>query len=47
MMKLNGCEKVYLYEFDGHDHNNMPGPAHTVTKRFIQAIANGRPLPER
>ncbi len=47
MMKLNGCEQVYLYEFDGHDHNNMPGPAHTVTKRFIQAIANGRPLPER
>lgn len=47
MMKLNGCEQIYLYEFDGHDHNNMPGPAHTVTKRFIRAISDGRPLPER
>lgn len=47
MMKLNGCEKIFLYEFDGHDHNNMPGPAHTVTKRFIRAISEGRPLPER
>lgn len=47
MMKLNGCDQIYLYEFDGHDHNNMPGPAHTITKRFIRAISEGRPLPTR
>ncbi|MBO4500174.1 MAG: alpha/beta hydrolase [Bacteroidaceae bacterium] len=47
MMKLNGCDQIYLYEFDGHDHNNMPGPAHTITKRFIRAISEDRPLPTR
>ena len=46
MMKLNGNEQVYLYEFDGHDHNTMPAPAHNVVKRFIRGIVNGR-LPER
>lgn len=47
MMKLNGNENIFLYEFDGFDHGSMPGPAHSVTKRYIRAIANGQPLPAR
>lgn len=46
MMKLNGNENIYLYEFDGHDHNTMPSPAHNVVKRFIRGIVNGR-IPAR
>jgi len=47
MMKLNGCENIYLYEFDGHDHNTMPSPAHNVTKRYVRAISAGQKLPDR
>jgi hypothetical protein len=47
MMKLNGNEKVFLYEFDGYDHGSMPLPAHSVVKRYIRAICSGGPLPTR
>ena len=46
MMKLNGNEDVYLYEFDGYDHGSMPQPAHAVVKRFIRGILRGQ-IPER
>lgn len=47
MMKLNGNEEVFLYEFDGYDHGSMPLPAHSVVKRYIRAICSGGPLPTR
>ena len=46
MMKLNGNDQVYLYEFDGYDHGSMPSPAHAVVKRFIRGILRGQ-IPER
>ena len=46
MMRLNGNENVFLYEFDGYDHGGMPFPAHKVVKRYIRGILNGK-LPER
>ena len=46
MMKLNGNEQVYLYEFDGYDHGSMPQPAHAVVKRYIRGILRGQ-IPER
>ena len=46
IMKLNGNENVYLYEFDGYDHGSMPYPAHNVVKRFIRGILRGQ-IPER
>lgn len=47
MMKLNGNENVFLYEFDGYDHGSMPYPAHNVVKRYIRAISRGEALPVR
>ena len=47
MMKLVGNENVFLYEFDGYDHGSMPSPAHSVVKRYIKAICEGKPLPSR
>ena len=47
MMKLNGNEDVFLYEFDGYNHSQMPFPAHNVVKRYINAISNGEKLPVR
>lgn len=41
MMRLNGNENVFLYEFDGYDHGGMPYPAHKVVKRYIRAICDG------
>ena len=46
MMRLNGNEEVYLYEFDGYDHGGMPAPAHSVVKRYIRHICKGT-LPQR
>ena len=46
MMKLNGNENVFLYEFDGYDHGSMPAPAHAVVKRYIRGILRGE-LPAR
>ncbi|MBR4228770.1 MAG: alpha/beta hydrolase [Bacteroidales bacterium] len=46
MMRLNGNEEVYLYEFDGYDHGGMPAPAHSVVKRYIRHICEGT-LPQR
>ena len=46
MMKLVGNENVFLYEFDGYDHGEMPAPAHSVVKRYIRAICKGE-LPVR
>ncbi len=46
MMKLNGNDNVFLYEFDGYDHGGMPTPAHAVVKRYIRAICKGT-LPPR
>ena len=45
MMKLNGCEQVYLYEFDGFDHGGMCTPGYEVMKRQIKNILSGQPLP--
>ena len=47
MMKLVGNENVFLYEFDGYDHGGMPAPAHSVVKRYVRAISQGKPLPQR
>ena len=47
MMRLVGNKDVFLYEFDGYDHGGMPAPAHAVVKRYIKAISEGAPLPER
>lgn len=47
MMKLNGNENVFLYEFDGYNHSQMPFPAHNVVKRYIKAISGGEKLPVR
>lgn len=47
MMKLNGNENVFLYEFDGYKHGDMPLPAHNVVKRYINAISKGEKLPAR
>ena len=47
MMKLVGNENIFLYEFDGYDHGGMPAPAHSVVKRYVQAISQGKPLPQR
>lgn len=44
MMKLNGNDKCYLYEFDGFDHGSMPLPAHAVMKRQIRDILAGKEL---
>lgn len=46
MMKLNGNDQVFLYEFDGHDHGGMAAPAHHVVKRYIRHICKGS-LPAR
>ena len=46
MMKLNGNDDCLLYEFDGHDHGSMPGPAHNVMKRYIRGICDGK-MPNR
>ena len=46
MMRLNGNENVFLYEFDGYDHGGMPAPAHSVVKRYIRHICKGT-LPQR
>ena len=46
MMRLNGNDQVFLYEFVGYDHGGMPYPAHNVVKRYIRAICNGT-LPTR
>jgi len=47
MMKLVGNENVFLYEFDGYDHGGMPAPAHSVVKRYVRAISQGKSLPQR
>ena len=47
MMKLVGNENVFLYEFDGYDHGGMPAPAHSVVKRYVLAISQDKPLPQR
>ena len=46
MMKLNGNDKIFLYEFDGYDHGGMAAPAHSVVKRYIRHICEGT-LPTR
>ena len=46
MMKLNGNDQVFLYEFDGYDHGSMPSPAHAVVKRYIRGILRGQ-IPSR
>lgn len=45
MMKLLGNEKIFLYEFDGFDHGNMPDPAFPVMVRQIRNICAGRDIP--
>lgn len=47
MMKLVGNENIFLYEFDGYDHGGMPAPAHSVVKRYVRAISQGKSLPQR
>ncbi len=47
MMKLVGNENIFLYEFDGYDHGVMPAPAHSVVKRYVRAISQGKSLPQR
>ena len=47
MMRLVGNERVFLYEFNGYDHGGMPAPAHSVVKRYIKAISEGKPVPRR
>lgn len=44
MMKLAGNEQIFIYELDGYDHGNMPGPAFAIMKRYIKAICNGEEL---
>lgn len=46
MMRLNGSENVFLYEFDGYSHGGMPSPSHAVVKRYIRHICRGT-LPPR
>ncbi len=36
MMQVVGHDKTELYELDGHDHGDMPGPAHTIMLKHIR-----------
>lgn len=36
MMQLAGHKNTHLYEFDGYDHGNMPGPAYYLMLREIK-----------
>ena len=38
MMKVNGHEKTYLYEFDGHGHGAMTTPGQHVLLEFIENL---------
>ncbi len=44
MMKLIGCEKIYLYEFQGFDHGNMPEAGFPVMVRHIRTICAGKEI---
>lgn len=36
MMRLAGHKHTHLYEFDGYDHGNMPGPAYPLMLQEIR-----------
>ncbi len=36
MMQLAGHKNTRLYEFDGYDHGNMPGPAYPLMLQEIR-----------
>lgn len=44
MLRLAGCEKAYLYEFDGYSHGAMADPAFPVMVRHMNAILEGKEI---